>query len=137
MNIFNDIKEELSKKDESISNKLIEQMIDYFNINNSTMKKDLEIIIKSKKYEMIIKSIKYFFDNFLNKKLILPKDINLSKMSLIYLKQVLNQLKRDSIYDYESRNTYYRVFTSFYEKKEAIDFLFSIINEMLENSVIN
>ena len=127
--IFNDIKEELSKKDESISNKLIEQMIDYFNINNSTMKKDLEIIIKSKKYEMIIKSIKYFFDNFLNKKLILPKDINLSKMSLIYLKQVLNQLKRDSIYDYESRNTYYRVFISFYEKKEAIDFLFSIIKE--------
>ena len=128
-NIFKDIKEEFGQKDESKSDLFINQMISYFNIKNKTVIEDLKMIIKSKKYEMIIKSIKYFFENFLNKKLILPvKNINLSEMNLNSIKKVLNELKRNNIYDYESTNPYYRVFTSMYEKKEAIDFLISKIN---------
>jgi len=59
----------------------------------------------------------------LNKKLILPKNIALSEMDLNTLDNTLKQLKRDNIYDYESESNYYKIFTSFYEKKEAIDFL--------------
>lgn len=44
-------------------------------------------------------------------------------MDLNTLDNTLKQLKRDSIYDYESESNYYKIFTSFYEKKEAIDFL--------------
>ena len=60
-NIFDNIKEELSKKEESKSKKFIEQMVNFFNIKNEKTKEDLSIIIKSKTYEMIVKSIKFFF----------------------------------------------------------------------------
>ena len=59
---------------------------------------------------MIVKSIKYFFDNFLNKKLDLPSNINLSEMELTHLKTTLKYLKKNSIYDYESNEPFYRVF---------------------------
>ena len=42
------------------------------------------------------------------------------------LKNILHELK--DIYDYKDTNSYYKVFTSFYEKKEAIDFLIKYIN---------
>ena len=58
-NIFQNIKEELSKKDESESRLFINQMIDYFEIRNKSIIKDLNILIRSNKYEIIIKSIKY------------------------------------------------------------------------------
>ena len=97
-------------------------MIDYFNIENEIVINDLKMIINSKKYEMIVKSIKYFFDN-LDKELILPKDINLSEMKLETLKNNLRDLEKKDIYDHKQNSPYYRVFTSIYEKKEAIDFL--------------
>jgi len=128
INIFKDIKEELGRKSESKSTKFIDQMIDYFNIKDNTVIKELKMIINSKKYEMIVKSIKYFFDSFFHKKLTLPSNINLSELSLSILKNTLKELKRNDIYDYESNSYYYRVFTSLYEKKEAIDFLISKIN---------
>ena len=128
VNIFKEIKEELSREPESKSKILIHQMIDYFEIKDKIVIIDLKILINSKKYENIVKSIKYFFDNFSDKKLILPKDINLSEMSLKTLKRTLNELKSINIYDYEIISPYFRVFTSFYEKKEAIDFLKSKIN---------
>ena len=81
------------------------------------------MIINSKIYEMIVKSIKYFFGYFKNKKLILPKSINLSEMDLTNLKRTLNNLKERDIYDHKANSPYYRVFTSFYEKKEFLDFL--------------
>ena len=81
------------------------------------------MIINSKIYEMIVKSIKYFFDNFKEKKLILPKSINLSEMDLTTLKRTLKNLKDRDIYEHKENSPYYRVFTSFYEKKEALDFL--------------
>ena len=128
-NIFQNIKEESSKKDESESRLFINQMRDYFNIRNESIIKDLIILIRSNKYEIIIKSIKYFFDNFTNEKLKLPSDLNLSQMKLKELKKTLQELKQDVIFDYESNNHYYKVFTSFYEKSEAIEFLKRYINK--------
>ena len=128
-NIFQNIKEESSKKDESESRLFINQMRDYFNIRNESIIKDLIILIRSNKYEIIIKSIKYFFDTFTNEKLKLPSDLNLSQMKLKELKKTLQELKQDVIFDYESNNHYYKVFTSFYEKSEAIEFLKRYINK--------
>ena len=128
---FDKIKDELSKEDESKSNKFIEQMIMYFYIKKN--KEDLIIMLKSKKYERDIKSIKFFFDNFSREKLPLPENIELSKMKLNKLKEILNKLYNDEIYDYKSDNHYCKIYTSIYEKKEAIDFLISKINSNIDN----
>jgi len=72
---------------------------------------------------MIVKSIDYFFKNFLGKDLGLPEKMkNLSDQPLSTLKSALKELKNRDYYDYESNSPYYRVFTSIYEKKEAIVF---------------
>ena len=42
-------------------------MIEYFNIKDKSVIEDLTMLIKSKKYEIIIKSIIYFFDIFIKK----------------------------------------------------------------------
>ena len=136
-NIFENIKDELSKKDDSLSKKYISQMIDYFNIKHQNKKMDLKIMIKSKKIELVIKSIKFFIEDCLNKKLTLPKNIELSKMNLMDLRKALNNLKDNNIYDYESYYPFYKVFTSFYNKKEAIDFLLSKIKKTDFNDLKN
>jgi len=97
VNTFKDIKEELGRKSESKSKDFIDQMIDYFSIKSPTSINDLKMIINSKKYEMIVKSIKYFFDNISGKKLILPGNIILSEMDLKKLKITLEDLKRKNI----------------------------------------
>ena len=127
-NFFQNIKEELSKKDESESRLFINQMREYFQIRSESIIKDLIVLIESKKYEIIIKSIKYFFDTFTNEKLKLPSDLNLSQMKLEELKNILQKLNQDNIFDYRSNSHYYKVFTSFYEKSEAIEFLKRYIN---------
>ena len=111
INIFRDIKEELSHKNESESQLFTKQMIDYFDIKNESVKNDLKMLINSKKYENIVKSIKYFFDNFSNKKINLPKNLNLSEYSLENLKITLDELKTNDIYDYNSKSQYYKIFT--------------------------
>ena len=123
--IFNNIKNELENKSEFQSKKFMDQMIEYFEIKDNKLKKELKMIINSKKYEKIVKSIKYFFDNFSNKKLtsLENMNINLSEMNSSFLLKTLNQLKSDGIFDYELNSHCYSVFTYFYEKKEAIDFL--------------
>ena len=68
-------------------------MIEYFGIKNEKVIKDLVFLIKSKKYEMIIKSIKYFFDHFSDEKLYLPNNINLSELKLESVKSTLKNLK--------------------------------------------
>ena len=99
-------------------------MIEYLNINDENNQKDFIIIIKSKKYEIIVKSIKFFIEDCLNKKLTtLPKDIELSKMNLTNLKSTLKDLKDKNIYDYDSKSPSYKVFTSFLDKRESVDFL--------------
>ena len=50
-NIFNIIKEELSKKDKSYSNEFIKQIINYFNIEEKEIQNNLKILIKSKIFE--------------------------------------------------------------------------------------
>jgi hypothetical protein len=53
-------------------------------------------------------------------------------MRLYDLKIKLQNLKDDKIYDYESNSSFYKVFTSFYEKKEAMDFLLDKINTNID-----
>ena len=137
LEIFKIIKNDLSKKDESVSDKFIEQMADYFGIKKEN-KKDLSILIKSKRYEMVVKSINYFFKNFKNKEIILSKDIELSEMKLDKLKKKLDKLKEYNIYDYNIKpeeSYFYKIFTSFYEKKEAIDFLISKVEIGIDNLI--
>ena len=132
--IFNNIKNELENKSEFQSKKFMDQMIEYFEIKDNKIKKELKMIINSKKYEKIVKSIKYFFDNFSNKKLtsLENMNINLSEMNYSILLKTLNQLKSDGIFDYELNSHCYSVFTYFYEKKEAIDFLKSKLETNLQ-----
>ena len=121
--MFKIIKDELSKKKENEIEEFIEQMIENFDIKDKQLENDLKIFFKSKKYEIDIKSIKYFFDAFLDKKLTITKFINLSEMNLKQVKSILVKLKKDNIYDYESESYYYKIFTSLYNKREALDFL--------------
>ena len=44
-------------------------------------------------------------------------------MDLKNLKYILNDLKPENIYDYQDNSPFYFVYISFYNKKEAIDFL--------------
>jgi hypothetical protein len=135
--IFKDIKEELGRKTEIKSKEFVDQMIEYFKIKDSKVIKDLKMIINSKKYEMIVKSIKYlfdiFFEKFSKKNLIWPKNITLSEMDLKTLETTLKELKREEIYNYEQNSPYNRVFTSIYEKREAIDFLIDKIKLNVED----
>lgn len=106
-------------------------MIDYFKIENNDLIKDLSLIFKSKMYEMVLKSIIYFFENVnfpeaKNKEQFkekIPHEYeNLSNMDLDLLRKSLKDLQTNEIYDYEQPKKNYKFFTSFYEKKEAIDF---------------
>ena len=148
--IFDKIKNIVSKN-ESNADLIIYQMIDYYldkmegiteakEIKEEKRKKmkeekkelidDLIIIFKSKKYEIDLKSINFFFENFnpndktwIEK---LPKEYEtLSKMDLEELKNHLKVLKDNKIYDYTQKSNYFKLFTSLYEKKEAINFLLS------------
>ena len=61
------------------------------------------------------------------------EQIELSKMKLDKLKDTLKKYKDKKIYDYKSNNYFYKLFTSFYDKKEAIDFLMSKIDSNIDN----
>ena len=67
-------------------------MIDYFNIKDKKVISDLKMIIYNKKYVMIVKSIKYFFD------------INISEMNMNNLKKTLRELEK--IYEHKQNNPY-------------------------------
>ena len=127
---FNKIKDIL-KNNDSKANQLINQIKKYCNINKNTeLINDLTIIFKSKKYEMDLKSIIYFFEcynpNDTNWNKNFPKGFEkLSTVDLEELKIILNELKENGIYNYNEKINYYKIFTSLYEKKEAIDFLIS------------
>ena len=143
--VFNKIKEMLNN--ESKSEKFFEQMKTYYNIkDNNQLIKDLSLIFKSKMYEIDLKSIIYFFENLDfqkdNKKdeffkLIPEKYKGLSEMGLEELKASLGELQKNGIYDYEKSNKNYKLFTSFYEKKEAIDFLLAKTDQSNESQDIS
>ena len=125
--IFDSIKKKLVNN-EKRSEEFFNTFIKYFNIGkNEDLIKDLTLLFNSKKYELDLKSIIYFF-NSLNKeddwnKKLSTKYEKLSEMNLNELKRNLAELKKDGIYDYQIKNNYSKLFTSLYEKKEAIDFL--------------
>ena len=122
--IFDIIKDELSKKEDKEAEEFITQMIKYFDIKDKQLDNDLNIFFKCKKYEIDIKSIKYFFDTFLSQKLRVTKFIDLSKMKKLKdVKSALQKLKKENIYDYESKSYYFKIYTSLYNKREALDFL--------------
>ena len=123
-NIFESIKDEISKKDELYSDKFINQMISYLNIIDENSQRYFIILIKSKKFEIIVKSIKFFIENCFNKQLItLTKDLELSNMNLTDLKSILKDLKDKNIFDYNYKSSSYKIFISFNNKRESIDFL--------------
>ena len=118
------------------SNKFFKMFKKYFNIGVTIEEKeimdDLTILFNSKKFELDLKAIIYFFDNFegnidLNQKMFEEYE-NLSELDLNNLKIKLKELKELGIYDYQTKSNYSKIFTSFYEKKEAIDFLIKKIN---------
>ena len=132
--IFKKIKEKLSNNEER-SQEFIKNLIDYYNIDvendkdNKELIDNLTILFKSKKYEVDIKSIIFFFEYFekgnteWNNKL----KINLKSWEEDFktIKKDLNNLKTNEIYDYTNIQNYNKLFTCLYDKKEAIDFLFS------------
>ena len=134
--IFDKIKDILSnneKKADEFINQIKKYYIDAIK-NKAELINDLSIIFKSKKYEMDLKSIIFFFEsiNPNDKKWNnnLPKGYEtLSKMDLENLKKILVGLKNNKIYDYEDKTNYFKLFTSLYEKKEAIDFLLSKVDK--------
>ena len=134
--IFDKIKDILSNNEQK-ADQLIEQ-IKLYNKgilkNRTEIINDLTIIFKSKKYETDLKSIIFFFESINPDDKKWNKNIkkeyeNLSKMDLATLKNALGDLKKDNIYNYEEKTNYFKLFTSLYEKKEAIDFLISKIDQ--------
>ena len=90
----------------------IHQIRDYFDIREENLIKDLKIIFKSKKYEMDLKSIIFFFEIFnqndKKRNQILSKHYEtLSGLKLRELKKKLIYLKEKGIYDYEKENYFY------------------------------
>ena len=59
------IKEKLSNNEER-SKEFIKNLTDYYNIEDENLIDELTILFKSKKYEMDIKSIIFFFEYFEN-----------------------------------------------------------------------
>ena len=97
------------------------------NIENKKLIDDLTLFFNGKKYELDLKGIFYFF-NCYNKadewyKNLTKNYEKLSEKKLEELKENLEQLQKEGIYDHEKKNDYSKFFTSLYEKKEAIIFL--------------
>lgn len=119
---------------EKRSEQFFKNFKEYFKIGeNKELLENIIILFNSKKYELDLKSLVFFFDNFpedkkWNKKL-LNKYEKLSDMNLRDMKNYLEELKREGIYDYQAKNNYSKLFISLYEKKEAFDFLHSKIDK--------
>ena len=135
---FDKIREYLSI-DEDEAEKFIDKLKQHFGIDNEKLIDDLNILFKSKKYELEINSIIYFFQFFekdnpdWNSKI--PETYkDLSEKDFTNIKSILLTLKNHKIYDYKNKNNYYcQLFKCLYEQKEAIDFLFEKINQNKQN----
>jgi len=133
---FKKIKEKLcNNEDENKADNFIDDFKTYYNINDENLIIELSILFKSKKYELDINSIIFFFkykfekdnENWNNK---FPSDyINRWEESFQSIKDDLNELKKNQIYDYTKIEKHNKFFTCLYEKKEAIDFLFTKTSE--------
>ena len=134
--IFDKIKEKLSYNEDR-AQEFIKKLINYYGINKEDLKNELIILFKSKKYDLDINSMIFFFEYFQkdnekwNEKLS-EKYKDLSKKNFEEIKSKLKELKNNEIYDYENIKNYNKLFTCLYNKKEAIEYLFSKIDHNLE-----
>ena len=151
--IFDIIKEKLSTN-EKRAKEFIDNLKEYFGIKKQDLINDLTILFKIKKYEMDINSIIFFFEFFQkdnpkwNQKLDKKKFENLFRKKenakeneqenvqenpkendFEKIKNYLKELKENGIYNYDNIQNYNKLFTCLYDKKEAIDFLFSKIEK--------
>jgi len=143
-NIFDKIKKKLSNNEERAKD-FIENMISYYDIKDKNLIDELTILFKIEKYKMDINSIIFFFEYFQkdnpkwNNNLDKEKFKNLFMMPMEEeneptndfknIKAFLIELKNNKIYDYNNIENYYKLFTCLYDKNEAIDFLFSKIDQ--------
>jgi len=132
LEIFDKIKEKLSNRSNSEeAQTFINDLISRYNINNESTIDELTILFNSKKYELDINSMIFFFQYFernndsWNKKLSPEKYENLSSKDFSVIKDNLLELQKNGMYDYKQYQSYIDLFTCLYEKKEAIEFLFS------------
>ena len=129
--IFNKIIEKIGYNERS-SNEFIRYFITKYNLTDKNLINDLNIIIKSKKYELDINSIIFFFEYFEkdNKEwnyILTCKD--LSKKEFFEFKIRLMELRKRNIYDFNNIQNNHKLFICLYNKKEAIDYLFSKIGQ--------
>jgi len=142
-NIFDIIKEKLSTN-ERRPQEFIDNLKNYFGITNKDLINDLSILFNIKKYEIDINSIIFFFEFFQNNNNIWNLKLDKAKFEKLFrkkgnekkkenlqendfknIKNYLKELKDNEIYDYENVQNYNKLFTCLYDKKEAIEFLFS------------
>jgi hypothetical protein len=127
---FDKIREKLSNNEDRAKD-FIKDFVDYYDIKDKMLENGLIIIFKSKKFELDINSMIFFFGYFQtdnkdwNDKLSPEKYQNLSKKKYEEIKKRLEELRRSKIYDYNNIKNYNKLFTCLYDKREAIDFLFS------------
>ena len=141
-NCFDKIKDKLSNNNQKVQEFIDYDLIKYFGITNKDLINDLNIFFKIRKYEMDINSIIFFFEYFQkdnpvwNQKLdkayfenLFRKKENENQQENDFkkIKNYLKELKDNEIYDYENMQNYIKFFACLYDKKEAIDFLFSKI----------
>ena len=135
--IINKIKEKLSNNEERAQT-FIQNLIEYYDIKDENLIDELTILFKSKKYELDINSIIFFFEYFekdnkdWNNKVSKEKYLNLSQKDFKEIRNSLKDLKENKIYDYKNIQKYNKFFTCLYDKKEAIDFLFTKTNEDID-----
>jgi len=128
---FKKIKEKLKNNDKD-ANDFIEEFKKYYEITDQKLIDQLTILFKSEKYALDIKSIIFFFENYFEKD---NDEWNKSFPSVGFEKEWeedfqkinedLEKLKVNHMYNYKEKGNYNKFFTCLYEKKEAIDFLFS------------
>ena len=109
---------------------LLKKMKNYFEIKDQDLINKLIIIINSKKYEIDVQSIIFFFqsfqlDNDMWNNIFSEENVRFSsgEIDIENIKKKLEYLKKNKIYDYNEANYYSKFFTSLYNKRKAIDFL--------------
>ena len=128
---FKKIKEKLKNNDKE-ANDFIEEFKKYYKITNQKLIDELTVLFKSEKYAFDVKSIIFFFANYFEKdndkwnKNLPGVDFEKEwEEDFQKINDDLKNLKDNHMYDYKEIGNYNKLFTCLYEKKEAIDFLFS------------
>ena len=132
------------KKNEKENKKFIDTLINYYEIKDESLIDDLTILFKSEKYKFDINSMIFFFECLKKEKEewdnveiikrleqnkdLSPKEFDKTKRKLLELND-----EKMKIYDYKNIGEYNKLFTSLYDKKEAIDFLIDKIDKIDEN----